>query len=321
MRNIAVCADFVTEPYRRQISEAAEKAGFSVTCFETQEALAERIAEFEILYGYIRPSLLPGAKQMRWLCTASAGVDHYMDASLWPNPDCILTNSSGAYGTTISEHIVMVSLMLLRRMPEYQPFIDQHEWAQHFYPIRSVTGSSVIILGTGDIGSHTARRMKALGANITGVSRSGRSGEPAFDKVIPSSELDSVLPTADLLVIALPATPETAGILSRERIALLPASAYVINVGRGSAIDQDALAEALQERRLAGAALDVMVPEPLPSDHPLWTCPNTILTPHISGNMSLGLTCQLAVEMFCRDLAHYAAGEPLEHLVDRARGY
>lgn len=321
MKNIAVCAEFITEPYRRQISEAAEKAGFSVTYFETQEALAEKIADFEILYGYIRPALLPGAKQMRWFCTASAGVDHYMDPSLWPDPDCILTNSSGAYGPTISEHIVMVSLMLLRRMPEYQPAIIRHEWAQHFHPIRSVTGSSVVILGTGDIGSHTARRMKALGASVTGVCRSGRSGEPAFDKVVPVSELDSVLPAADLLIIALPATPETVGILSRERIALLPPSAYVINVGRGSAIDQDALAEALQARCLAGAALDVMVPEPLPADHPLWTCPNTILTPHISGNMSLGLTCQLAVEMFCRDLAHYAAGEPLEHLVDRARGY
>lgn len=321
MKNIAVCADFITGLHLRQINETAEKTGFSVTYFETQEALGAQISDFEILFGYIRPALLPGAKQMRWLCTASAGVDHYLDDSLWPGPDCILTNSSGAYGPTISEHIVMVSLMLLRRMPEYQSAISRHEWAQYFHPIRSVAGSSVVILGTGDIGSHTARRMKALGAAVTGVCRSGKSGETAFDRVVPASELDSVLPAADLLVIALPATPETAGILSRERIALLPPSAYVINVGRGSAIDQDALVEALQGRCLAGAALDVMVPEPLPADHPLWTCPNTILTPHISGNMSLDLTCQLTVEMFCRDLAHYAAGEPLEHLVDRVRGY
>lgn len=320
MKNIAVCAEFITEHYRRHINESAEKAGFSVTYFDTQAALAEKIAEFEIVFGYIPPELLPGAKQMRWLCSASAGVDHYMDPALWPNPDCILTNSSGAYGPTISEHIVMVSLMLLRRMPEYLPTIDRHEWA-HFSPIRSITGSNVVILGTGDIGSHTARRMKALGASVTGVCRSGKSGEPCFDKVLPVSGLDSVLPTADLLILALPSTPETVGILSRERIALLPASACVINIGRGSAIDQDALVEALQARRLSGAALDVMIPEPLPAGHPLWTCPNTIITPHISGNMSLGLTCQLAVDMFCQDLARYAAGEPLAHLVDRTRGY
>ena len=104
-------------------------------------------------------------------------------------------------------------------------------------------------------------------------------------------------------------------------ITLLPPTAYVVNVGRGSAIDQDALVEALQGGRLAGAALDVMTPEPLPADHPLRTCPNTILTPHVSGNMALGLTCDLDVDMFCRDLGHYAAGEPLENLVDRSRGY
>lgn len=320
MKNIAVCADFVTEPYRRQINEAAEKAGFSVTYFESQAALGEKIADFEVLFGYIPPALLPGAKQMRWMCAASAGVDHLLDPSLWPNSDCILTNSSGAYGPTISEHIVMVSLMLLRRMPEYEANLSRREWP-YYAPIRSVTGSHVVMLGTGDIGSHTARRMKALGASVTGVCRSGRTAEPSFDRVLPISALDSALPTADLLILALPATAETEGILSRERIALLPPSAYVVNVGRGSAIDQDALVEALQARCLSGAALDVMVPEPLPADHPLWACPNTIITPHVSGNMSLGLTCDLAVEMFCRDLLHYAAGEPLEHLVDRTRGY
>ena len=158
-------------------------------------------------------------------------------------------------------------------------------------------------------------------AAVTGVCRSGRAAEPAFDAVLPVGELDSVLPRADAVVLALPATAETEGLLSRERIALLPPTAFVVNVGRGSAIDQEALAEALRERRLAGAALDVMVPEPLPADHPLWSCPNTILTPHVSGNMSLGLTCDLDVDMFCRDLRRWGAGELPENLVDRRRGY
>lgn len=320
MRKIGVCANFINETHLRRISEAAEQAGFSVSWFESQAALREGISDLEILFGYIPPDVLRGAKQLRWLCSASAGVDHYMDDSLWPNSDCLLSNSSGAYGPTISEHIVMVTLMLLRRMPEYQAAAARREWP-YYTPIRSITGSRVVLLGTGDIGSHTARRMKALGASVTGVCRSGKSAEPAFDRVLPTGELDGVLPTADLLILALPATAETVGILSRERLALLPPSAYVINVGRGSAIDQEALVEALQARRLAGAALDVMVPEPLPADHPLWDCPNTILTPHVSGNMSLELTCDLDAEMFCRDLARYAAGEPLEHLVDRTRGY
>ena len=102
MKNIAVCADFINETYLRQINEAAEKAGFSVTHFASQDALAKEIAGFEILFGYIPPELLPGSSNLRWLCSASAGVDHYMNESLWPNPDCLLTNSSGAYGPTIS---------------------------------------------------------------------------------------------------------------------------------------------------------------------------------------------------------------------------
>ena len=163
--------------------------------------------------------------------------------------------------------------------------------------------------------------LKALGASVTGVCRSGRSDEPAFDRVVPIGELDGVLPEADALIMALPATPETAGVLSRERIALLPERAYVVNVGRGSAVDQEALAEALREGRIAGASLDVMTPEPLPENDPLWSCPNLLRTTHISGNMSLGLTCRLAVEMFCADLARYAAGEALKNQVDRRIGY
>ena len=320
MKNIAVCANFINEAHRRQIDASAEKAGFTVAYFETNDALAKEIANFEVIFGYISPEVLPKAKQLRWLCAASAGVDHFMDESLWPSRDCILTNSSGAYGATISEHVLMVLLMLLRRMPEYLPTIGRREWA-YFDPIRSVNGSHAVLLGTGDIGSNVARRLKALGARVNGVCRSGKSAEPAFDRVLPLSELDSVLPEADALILSLPATRETAGILSRERIALLPERAFVVNVGRGAVIDQEALVEALQGGRLAGAALDVMTPEPLPADHPLWSCPNTIITPHVSGNMSLGLTCDLDVEMFCRDLAHYAAGEPLEHLVDWAKGY
>lgn len=319
MRKLAVCADFLTEEHRAQIDRTAADAGLSAA-YITQAVLAERIAEFEVLFGYIPPEILPRAKSLRWLCAASAGVDHLLDDALWPRPDCLLSNSSGAYGPTISEHILMVLLMLLRRMPEYQQPLLRREWP-FLTPIRSITGSRMVLLGTGDIGSHTARRLKALGAEVTGVCRSGRTSEPAFDRVVPVSELDSVLPGADALILALPATRETAGILSRERLALLPETAYVVNVGRGSAIDQEALVDALRDGHLAGAALDVMTPEPLPADHPLWSCPNTILTPHVSGNMSMGLTCDLDVGMFCRDLAHYGKGEPLEHLVDRSRGY
>ena len=320
MRKLAVCVTFMNEKYRRQIDEAAAAAGFMAHYYDTQAALTPHIGDYEVIFGHPVPALLRQATGLRWLCSDFAGVEKYLDDAVWPRPDCLLSNASGAYGPTISEHILMVLLMLLRRMPEYQADLCQRQWTFHT-PIRSIIGSHVVMLGTGDIGSHTARRLKALGASVTGVCRSGRSKEPAFDRVVPIQELDSVLPSADALVMALPSTPETEGVLSRERIALLPERAYVVNVGRGSAIDQNALVEALMQRKLAGAALDVMTPEPLPADDPLWDCPNTIITPHVSGNMSLGLTCDIDVDMFCADLARYAAGEPLANLVDRIRGY
>ena len=310
----------MTDKYRRTISEAAEKLGFSVSCYDSEAALTEEIGRYEVIFGHPSPEVLRKAENLRWLCSDFAGVEKYLPEEVWPHPDCLLSNASGAYGPAISEHIIMVLLMLLRRMPEYQAALSRREWP-YFAPIRSITGSHAVLLGTGDIGSNTARRLKALGARVTGVCRSGRAKEPVFDRVLPLAELESVLPEADVLILALPATAETAGVLSRERLALLPETAFVINVGRGSAIDQEALVEALHSGRLAGAALDVMTPEPLPGDHPLWSCPNTVITPHVSGNMSLGLTCDLDVEMFCRDLARYAGGEMLEHLVDRARGY
>ena len=320
MRKLAVCVSFMNDTYRRQIDAAAEAAGFVAHYYDTQAGLTPHIGDYEVLFGHPVPALLRQAAQLQWLCSDHAGVDRYLDDAAWPHSECILSNSSGAYGATISEHILMVLLMLLRRMPEYQADLSRRQWT-YYAPIRSVIGSHIVVLGAGDIGSNTARRLKALGASVTGVCRSGRSAEPAFDRVLPTAELDRVLPTADALVMALPATPETAGILSRERIALLPEHAYVVNVGRGSAIDQQALGDALRAGRLAGAALDVMTPEPLPADDPLWDCPNTIITPHISGNMALGLTCDIDVDMFCADLKRYAAGEPLRNLVDRVRGY
>ena len=196
MRRIAVFADFITEDYRRQIDRTAEKTGFSTTYFADRDALAAEIGAFEVLFGYIPPSLLAGAERLRWFCAASAGVDHLLEDSLWPSQDCLLSNSSGAYGPTISEHVLMVLLMLLRRMPEYQADLRERRWS--FYsPIRSITGSRIVMLGTGDIGANTARRLKALGASVTGVCRSGRSGEAAFDRVVPIGALDSVLPEAD----------------------------------------------------------------------------------------------------------------------------
>jgi len=319
MRKIAVCVPYVPGVYEDKINRAAKEYGFCVDYFDSAQSLASRIDEYEVLYGDVGPDIIKNAANLRWVCSPNAGVEKYLPDDAMPK-GCMLSNSSGAYGPAIAEHIVMVLLMLMRRMPEYQSAMQNRSWPC-FSPIRSIANSNILMLGTGDIGSNTARRLSSLGANVTGVSRSGKSSEPAFSRVAKVDELDTLLPGADAVIMALPSTPDTIGILSRERIARLNSQAFVINVGRGSAIDQEALVEALQNRRIAGAALDVMTPEPLPADHPLWDCPNTIITPHVSGNDALKSTQEADVSMFLGDLELYASGKPLKYLVNRKAGY
>lgn len=318
-RIICVVNEFITDAHRRQIDAAAEKHGFSVRYYQTKADASGHLADCEVLFGHWR-SLLKEAPMLKWYCCSYAGVDPYQPPFRFPE-GVLLTNSSGAYGVTISEHIMMVTLMLQRRMLDYAQIVRDRGWTNDL-PVRSIQGSRLTLLGTGDIGTTFAQRAKALcPASVTGVNRSGRVPDPVYDRVMPMAELDRVLPETDILVMSLPSTPETVGVLSRERLALLPESAILVNVGRGSAIDQDALMDELNAGRLAGAALDVMTPEPLPADHPLWTTKNLLITPHVAGNMTLGYTCSKTVSMFCDDLENYAEGRPLKHLVDLKRGY
>lgn len=321
-RDICVYQEFLTDALKARIEAAAGAAGFTPHFFtldQFEEAKA-CLQSCEVLYAHSVDMLRAAPATLKWYCCSYAGVDPYCKApSIFANPDCLLTNSNG-YGVTIAEHVVMVLLMLLRRMPEYGEVVRNRGWSNQL-PIRSIRDNEFTILGTGNIGVNVAERLRGMGAaKIVGLSRSGHSN-PAFDEVLPIAGLDQVLPRTKNLVMALPGTPETIGILTKARIALLPADACVVNVGRGTAIDQDALMDALNSGRLSGAALDVMDPEPLPKDHPLWTTKNLILTPHVSGNMTLGYTCNVNVDMFCEDLANYAAGRPLKNLVDRTRGY
>lgn len=323
MRDICVYQEFLTEAHKARIRETAEDLGFTPHFFTLDqfEEAKTCLQGCEILYAH-NPELLRAAPaSLKWYCCSYAGVDPYCkDPSLFANPDCLLTNTS-CYGVTIAEHVIMVLLMLLRRMPEYEEIVRNRGWNNQL-PIRSIRDNAFTILGLGNIGVNVAERLRGMGAaRVTGLSRSGAAREAVFDEVLPISALDEVLPRTQNLIMALPGTAETVHILNRARIALLPAGSYVVNVGRGTAVEQEALAEALNAGRLGGAALDVMDPEPLPKDHPLWSARNLILTPHVSGNMTLGYTCERNVEMFCEDLENYAGGRPLNGLVDRTRGY
>lgn len=320
MRKLLVNIVQLTQAHRAAIAAAAEGAGWeAVFCDDPASALKEA-ADAEVIFGP-DAALLKAAPKLQWLCVPSAGAEQYLSPALYANPDALLSNSAGAYGVTIAEHIVMVTLELMRRKQEYDAVVARRGWLRTL-PIHSIRGSRVTLLGTGDIAREAAARLRAFGpAQIAGVNRSGHPVDGEFDRVLPLSALDAILPETDLLVMALPGTRETAGLMDARRLALLPKEAFLVNVGRGSAIDQKALAALMADGHLSGAALDVFEVEPLPPEDPLWDCPRLLITPHVAGNMTLGYTVDRIAQLFLEDFANYCAGRPLARLVDREKGY
>lgn len=302
------------------IKNTAVALGHEVFFYTAEAEIPQSNFDADIIYGFA-PSIVKTSKNLKWLCVPWAGVDSLMVPGYFANDDCLLTNAAGAYGVSIAEHMIAVSLVMMRRLNEFMEETRAGEWKSPRAQ-KSIKNCRITVLGTGDIGTTFAKRAIAFEpAAIIGVCRSGKSSEAVYDKVLPVSELDSVLPQTDLLAMSLPATVETRGILSRERIAMLPEGAYLVNVGRGSAIDEDALADALEAGHLAGAALDVFQTEPLPKDNRLWKVKNLLITPHVAGNMTLPYTRDKNVQMFCEDLTNFTNGAPLHYLVDRKLGY
>ena len=302
------------------IKQTAAELGATVNFYKAEADIPESDFDAEIIYGFA-PSIVKTSKRLKWLCVPWAGVDSIMTPGYFANEECLLTNSAGAYGVSIAEHMIAVSLVMMRRLNEFMEETRAGQWLSPRAQ-RSIKDCRITVLGTGDIGTTFAKRAKAFEpAQIIGVCRSGKSSETVYDKVLPVSELDKVLPETDLLAMSLPATPETKGILSRERMALLPEGAYIVNVGRGSAIDEAALADNLESGHLAGAALDVFQTEPLPEGNRLWKTKNLLITPHVAGNMTLPYTKDKNVNMFLEDLRNYKEGRPLKYLVDRRLGY
>ena len=322
-RKLAAVCGFLTEAHRQEIAQAAEQCGFAASFYSSNEEALPHLAETEVIYAAATGGghkLAQAAPKLKWFCSISAGVEALLKDGVLP-AGCQVSNSSGAYGVTIAEHLIMVTIMLLRRYPEYDDKIRQKEWVSSLQ-LRSILGSRITIVGTGDIGTRYAERLRPFQpAKIVGVNRRGRKPSDVYDEIVTQDELDRVLPETDVLVLCLPGTAETNHILSKERIAKLPETSFVINIGRGNAVDENALADALNHGKLAGAALDVFAAEPLPKNSPLWETKNLIITPHCSGKMTLAYTRDRSVTMFCEDLANFVAGRPLLRAVDTKLGY
>ena len=317
---ILVINNMLEQKHLDQIKSTAETLGHEVFFYTAESEIPQSNFDADIIYGFA-PSIVKSSMKLKWLCVPWAGVDSLMTPGYFANEECLLSNAAGAYGVSIAEHMIAVSLVMMRRLNEFFEETRNGQWLKPRTQ-SSLKDCRITVLGTGDIGTTFANRARAFEpAEITGVCRSGKNSATVYDKVLSVSELDSILPQTDLLAMSLPATSETRGILSRERIALLPQGAYIVNVGRGSAIDEDALADALDSGHLGGAALDVFQTEPLPPNNRLWKTKNLIITPHVAGNMTLAHTRNKNVSMFLEDLKNFTEGAPLKYLVNRKLGY
>lgn len=290
----------------------------SVTVAEGKELIGETLENTEVIFGWPSRKAIRMAKNLKWLHVPSAGVDGYTDKSLYCRSEVRLTNSSGVYGVSIAEHVMGMILSFNRNLPQYVLLKEQKTWGSSGN-MRVIAGTTTGIIGLGDIGTEVAARIKAFGGRVLAVKRSPGVKPDFVDELYGEDGMEHVLENSDYVVLALPNTEKTRGILSRERLARMKNSAFLVNVGRGSAIDQEALVDALREGRIAGAGLDVTDPEPLPSDSPLWELPNVILTPHVSG-LFPGLA-ETVAKAFLDNFNRYVTGQPLLNRVDFDRQY
>lgn len=284
-----------------------------------QPVTQENVDWAQVILGNVPAAMLHGSPALEWLQTNSAGVEPYIQPGVLAG-DTLLTNATGAYGLAIAEHMLGMLLELFKKLELYRDAQKSGAW-QSQGAVKAVYGSTVLVLGMGDIGGEFAARCKALGAKVIGVRRSPRPCPEYADEVHLLGDLDSLLPQADVVAITLPGTDATRGLMSRERLAKMKEGAVLLNVGRGFIVDTEALCDALERGHLSGAGVDVTDPEPLPPTHRLWNIPTAVVTPHISGFYHLRETHERIVGIFLENLRHFQAGEPLRNLVDFATGY
>ncbi|WP_321971248.1 D-2-hydroxyacid dehydrogenase [Paratractidigestivibacter sp.] len=302
----------VNNSHKATLEEAAPGAEFVYS--SPAEVNETQVEDVDVIFGNVRPPLLGAASRLRLLQLNSAGYDKYVACGTVP-AGCALCCATGAYGQAVSEHLFASALCLMKKLPSYRDLQREHTWGD-LGEVRSPAGANVLVLGAGDIGTHVARLFSGVGAHVCGVRRARVAAEPPFERMATMDELPGLLACADVVCSVLPSTPATRGLASGEFFGAMKPGAYFCNAGRGDLVDQAALVAALESGHLAGAALDVCSPEPLPEGDALWDAPNLLLTPHISGFYHLPVTLDNIVAIAAENLAHLAAGEPLRNHVE-----
>jgi D-2-hydroxyacid dehydrogenase (NADP+) len=330
----AVLQDLERSPDKLEVTVLDEsqrrllRAGLRDAQSEEATALRHLIGDSEVIYFAglgVSAEMHELAKRARWMHTTADGVDNLL-ASGYGRGNYVFTNSAGPHAISIAEYIVMQTLMLVKGAAGYVRRQGEHKWQR--IPVgelggrAELNGMTVGIVGLGAIGLAAAERLRALGCRIIATRRSATAREenagPAHE-LVPPADLPYLLGQSDVVALTLPLTPDSYHLIDAKALSAMKPTAYLINISRGGIIDEPALIEALQQHRVAGAALDVFEQEPLPPGSPLWDLANVNVTPHISTTSERFALRQ--AELFVENLRRYLAHEPLINVVDPDRGY
>jgi len=289
------------------------------------EGVEGHLRDAEVMFTIsLRPQQFALTHNLCWIHAPTAAVHQLLSAELTAS-NVVLTNSREVHGPVVAEHVMALIFALAKKIPQATIFQQKHEWGQEAiwktgqHP-REIAGATLGLIGVGSIGARVAHMASALGMRVIAVREHVEKGRPeGVEVVFPPSALNDLLGQSDYVVVAAPLIGATQGLINAARFSAMKPNAYLINVGRGPQVDDAALVEALRNRQIAGAALDVFEREPLPADSSLWGAENLLITPHTAG-----LTEKLwhrHYELFSDNLRRYLAGQPLRYVVDKQKGY
>lgn len=283
---------------------------------KSEDLKEEDLIDCGLFAGRITPALAEKMPKLRFVQLFSAGAGGYG----WLPEHIILANAYGAYGDSIAEHMLTTTLMAMKRIPEYLE-MQKEQGGDLLKDIDRFEGSRILSVGMGAIGTAYLKKADALGAICYGVRRSVHDRPEFVKQLVTVNEMDELLPFMDVVALSLPGTDEVKGMLDKRRLRLMKKNAILLNTGRGNSVVTEDLIKVMNEGHLKAACLDVMDPEPLPKDHPLWTTQRVYITPHISGGYRAGVNYERVNEIVLKNLTLVLEGNSPVHIVDRKLGY
>ncbi|MET8027041.1 D-2-hydroxyacid dehydrogenase [Streptomyces avermitilis] len=295
--------------------------GIEVLCPKSPEDVAAALADGDAAYGMLTPELLGSASRLRWLQAPQAGPPPgFYHPALVRHP-VEVTNMRDTYTDHVAAHTMALVLALARQLPRYVHEQAAATWAPDWSDgaVVALSEARALIIGTGAVGAETGRLLAAFGTRVEGVDARVTGAPPGFDRVLPPDLLDDALPEADIVILTVPHTPRTEGLMDARRLAAMKHGACLVNVGRGPTVRLDDLVAALDTGRLRGAALDVMEREPLPPNHPLWRHPRALITPHVAG--AGPHAAERRFEVLAENARRFASGRPLINVVDKSQWF